>query len=108
MPVWTLSLAGYYLYMESTGTRAGARADLVSPWIAAKSGGQCFKFFYTMYGKTMGSLAVNLELSNGKSWYIFYKKGDQGMDWKKGTGNIDVQVDLSYRVILQPDTPKLL
>ena len=76
----------------------GQTADLVSPWITAKKGGQCLKFYYTMHGKTMGSLSIKMELSNGKSWYIFYMKGDQGMDWKKGTGNIDVPSGLSYRV----------
>ncbi len=84
--------------MESSGTRAGETADLVSPWIAAKREGQCLKFYYTMYGKTMGSLSIKMELSNGKSWFIFYKNGNQGMKWRKGTGNIDVPLGLSYRV----------
>lgn len=91
---------GYYLYVESSGTSGGQRADLVSPWITAKSGGQCLKFYYTMNGKTMGSLEIKLELSNGNNWLIFYKKGDQGMGWKKGTGYIDVPLGLWYRVIL--------
>lgn len=90
---------GYYLYVESSGTSGGQRADLVSPWIAAKSGGQCLKFYYTMYGKTMGSLTIKLELSNGNNWLIFYKNGDQDMGWKKGTGYIDVPLGLWYRVI---------
>ena len=92
--------SGHYLYVESSGATAGQTADLVSPWIAAKSGGQCLKLYYTMYGKTMGSLSIKLELSNGISWLIFYKKGNQGMDWKKGTGNIDLSLNLSYRVCL--------
>ena len=91
-------LSGYYLYVESSGTSAGQRADLVSPWIPAKSGGQCLKFYYTMYGKTMGSLSIKMEMSNGKSWFIFYESGNQGIDWKKGTGNIDVSLGLWYRV----------
>ncbi|KAJ7365624.1 hypothetical protein OS493_002332 [Desmophyllum pertusum] len=92
---------GYYLYVESSASSGDLRADLVSPWIAAKSGGQCLTFYYTMYGKTMGSLAIKLELSNGKNWFIFYKNGDQGMEWKKGTGNIDVSQGLSYRLTIQ-------
>ena len=86
--------------MESSGTTAGQTADLVSPWIAAKSSGECLKLYYTMYGKTMGSLAIKLDLSNGKSWFIFYKNGNQGIHWKKGTGNIDVPLGVSYRVFL--------
>lgn len=93
-------LSGFYLYVESSGLTDGQTADLVSPWIAAKSGGQCLKLYYTMYGKTMGSLAIKMDLSNGKSWFIFYESGNQGIDWKKGTGNIDVPLGVSYRVFL--------
>lgn len=91
-------MVGFYLYMESSRTRPGQRADLVSPWTPARRGGQCLKFYYTMYGGTMGSLAIKLELSNGKNWFIFYKNGNQGKGWKKGMGNIDVSMGLSYKV----------
>ena len=86
--------------MESSATTPGQTANLVSPWIAAKSGGQCLKIYYTMYGKTMGSLAIKMDLSNGKSWFIFYESGNQGIFWKRGTGNIDVPLGVSYRVFL--------
>lgn len=91
-------MVGLYLYMESSQTRPGQRIDLVSPWIPARRGGQCLKFYYTMYGSTMGSLAIKLELSNGKNWFIFYKHGNQGKGWKKGMGNINVSMGLSYKV----------
>ena len=70
----------------------------MSPWRSRLPGGQCFKFYYTMYGKNMGSLAVKLTLSDGRNWYIFYKQGDQGKDWKKGIGSIDPPTGLRYRV----------
>jgi len=54
-----------------------------------------------MYGKTMGSLAIKMDLSNGKSWFILYKNGNQGIHWKKGTGNIDVPLGVSYRLTIQ-------
>ena len=87
--------------MESSYTKPGERADLVSPWITAKNGGQCLKFYYTMYGKTMGTLAIKLEQSNGVSWLIFYEKGSKGMGWKKGSGNINVDVGFRYQVRTQ-------
>ena len=87
--------------MESSQTTSGQRAELVSPWMAAKQGGQCFKFYYSMYGQTIGSLAVKLDISNGKSWYIFYKSGNQDYGWKKGMGNIDLDQGLQYKVINQ-------
>ena len=51
-----------------------------------------------MYGRTMGSLDVKLELSDGRAWLIFLEKGDQGKDWKKGQGNIDIPTGFKYRV----------
>ena len=87
--------------MESSNTKPGERADLVSPWITAKIGGQCLKFYYTMYGKTMGTLAIKLEKSNGVSWLIFYEKGNKGMGWKRGSGNINVDVGFRYQVRTQ-------
>ena len=89
--------------MESSYTKPGERADLVSPWIAAKSGGQCLTFYYTMYGKTMGTLVIKVEKSNGISYVIFQEKGNKGMDWKKGSGYIDVDVGLRYQVRKQRD-----
>lgn len=47
---------GYYLYVESSmpsWIKAGHKADLISPWMTPKPGGQCLKFYYTMYGRTM-------------------------------------------------------
>ena len=84
--------------MESSGARPGNRAELVSPWRSGLPGGQCFKFYYTMYGKNMGSLAVKLTLSDRRNWYVFHRKGDQGKDCKKGMGNIDPPKGLSHRV----------
>ena len=71
---------------------------MISPWMSVKPGGQCLKLYYTMYGKTLGSLDVKLELSDGINWLIFLKKGDQGEGWKKGLGNIDLPTGFSYRV----------
>ena len=90
-------MIGYYLYAESSG-RAGKRAQLVSPWQPAQADGKCLKLYYNMYGKTMGSLSIKLELSNGNNWLIFYETGNQGSNWKKGMGNIDVSLGLYYRV----------
>ena len=89
---------GQYLYAEASRRNPGDKADLVSPWMTPKRGGQCIKLYYTMYGKTMGQLIIKVELSDGRNWYIFYKSGNQGQEWKKGMGNIDIPLGLSYRV----------
>ena len=48
---------GYYLYVESSGTTPGQTAELVSPWLSGRPSGRYLKFYYFMYGKTMGSLS---------------------------------------------------
>ncbi|KAL9967022.1 hypothetical protein ACROYT_G025178 [Oculina patagonica] len=85
------------LYIKEMKLSSTWQADLISPWMKRKPGGQCLKFYYTMYGRTMGSLDVKLELSDGRAWLIFLKKGDQGKDWKKGQGNVNIPAGLSYR-----------
>ena len=49
----------------------------------------------------MGILAVKLTLSDGRNWYIFYKKGDQDQYWSKGIGNIDPAMGLRGKYILE-------
>ena len=70
--------------MESSGTTLGQRAELVSPWLL---------HVWQNNGKP-----VKLTLSDGRNWYIFYKKGDQDQYRKKGIGNIDPPTGLRYRV----------
>ena len=77
---------GNYFYVESSGTTPGQRAEFVTPCLSGRPSGRCLKFYYFMYGKRMGSLTVKLTLSDGRNWYIFYKKGDQDQYWKKGIG----------------------
>ena len=87
--------------MDSSGRSRGQRAEIFSTMKSARAGGECFKFFYNMYGATIGSLAVELEVrKNDKkiSWYIFYKFGNQGTEWKKGTGNINLAPGSFYKV----------
>ena len=72
--------------MESSYTRGGEKADLVSPWIPAKSGGQCLKFYYTMYGKTTGSLAEAGIIKRQQLVYFLQKREPrqrvEERDWK--------------------------
>ena len=41
----TLIQTGYYLYVESSGTTPGQRAEFVSPWLSGRPGGRCLRFF---------------------------------------------------------------
>ncbi len=87
--------------MESSApAQAGNRAILRSPWLTAPRGGQCMKFFYTMYGKTMGSLFVTLQQSGQKETTVFHKAGDQGVHWIGAQANLDVPEGVKYQVML--------
>ena len=77
-------VAGYYLYMESSYTRGGEKADLVSPWTPAKGGGQCLKFYYTMYGKTTGAWLLSWNYQTATTGLFSTKKGTKAKSGRKG------------------------
>lgn len=87
--------------MESSApAQPGSRAILESPrWLTAPKGGQCMKFFYTMYGKTMGSLLVTLQQRWGKAATIFFRSGDQGVHWIGAKVSLDVPEGAKFQVI---------
>lgn len=86
--------------MESSApAQAGSRAILESPrWLTAPRGGQCMKFFYTMYGKTMGSLSVTLQQSGGAATTIFSRSGNQGVHWIGAKVSLDVPEGTKFQV----------
>ena len=91
--------AGYYLYMESSSpARAGNLAILESPRLTAPKGGQCMKFFYNMYGRTMGSLFVVLQEHGKPAATIFDKTGNQGMNWIGAEASLDIPEGRKFQV----------
>lgn len=91
---------GYYLYMESSApAQPGNQAILESqPWLSAPKGGQCMKFFYTMYGKTMGSLIVKLQEFGKRAKNIFTKTGDQGLHWIGAKVSLNIPEGTKYKL----------
>jgi len=91
---------GYYLYVESSApASANNNAKLRSPWLNPDPDGQCLKFFYSMYGGTMGELMVQIELEGKTSYLLFYENGDKGIGWKGATKNIDA--DVRYKLTIE-------
>ena len=67
---------GYYMYIETSSPRVqGDYARLTSP-MQQFSGFMCLRFFYHMYGATIGRLYVTI---NGRS--VFSRSGNQGNKW---------------------------
>lgn len=57
------------------------------------------KFFYTMYGKTMGSLSVTLQQSGGAATTIFSRSGNQGVHWIGAKVSLDVPEGTKFQVM---------
>ncbi|XP_031558696.1 uncharacterized protein LOC116295106 [Actinia tenebrosa] len=92
---------GYYLYMESSSpAKHGDQAILTSPTLtSSKTGSQCLKFYYTMYGNTMGSLEVRLHRPGSPTRNIFFKKGNQGTPWHLGTATIQANEGFKLEIV---------
>ncbi|XP_028405803.1 uncharacterized protein LOC114528384 [Dendronephthya gigantea] len=73
----------YYLYVESSRRRRNDVARLISKSISkTKPGKRCFRFFYHMVGRTMGSLTLRLIIKDQPQRVLFTKKGPQGNGWR--------------------------
>ena len=70
-------VTGKYFYIEASNQATGDNAKLTFTVPRNKSP-CCLKFFYHMYGSTMGTL--NVFSGNNK---IFTKSGNQGNYWKR-------------------------
>ncbi|XP_074655362.1 uncharacterized protein LOC141908954 [Tubulanus polymorphus] len=77
---------GRYLYAESSFPRRdGQKTRLLSPIYEANVSGQCFEFWYYMYGQVgMGELNVYLKTSGSSNMDSrFTKRGNQGRVWNR-------------------------
>lgn len=89
---------GYYLYMESSNPSRAVAVIESQPWLTAPEGGQCMKFFYNMYGKTMGSLKVAIQKQGEYAKVVFAKYGNQGMKWIAARVDLDIPQGKKYKI----------
>nr|XP_039272221.1 MAM and LDL-receptor class A domain-containing protein 2-like [Styela clava] len=74
--------SGAYLFVESSIPRAlGDRARIISEQYPSTTG-DCFTFFYHMYGTTIGTLNVLIRDASGVDKVIWSLSGEQGNLWK--------------------------
>ena len=76
-------LVGYYMYIETSSPRllnhkARMESEEFQPTGAS---GRCLKFWYHMYGASIGSLNVWIS-SNGSSGQIWTLTGNKGDKWQ--------------------------
>lgn len=95
----TFHFSGHYLYIDALHSKPKTAAVIVSRTIDAQAEAGCrLSFWYIMYGKDMGALAVYDAIWFGfpynQTWYL---EGDQGNAWKKAI--VPLGTDLPFQVI---------
>lgn len=87
----SLSLSGYYMYIETTPRSYGDKAKLEFSVPSAQVGKvSCLTFYYHMYGDTINTLNVY----NGNAW-VFHKSGNQGNVWLEAKVSLTLQRNVS-------------
>lgn len=87
-------MIGSYMFIEASSPRKKGDNAKMSR-VVTLSGNSCLRFYYHMFGSSMGTLKVTL-----RNKEIFTKTGNQGNDWKMyqdrlpGTGSKTVSVSL--------------
>ena len=69
---------GYYMYIETSFPRRPGDNAKIQRGGLRFTGNTCIRFFYHMYGSSIGTLNVFLDKIN-----VLQRKGDQGNMWKE-------------------------
>ena len=75
--------AGHYAYIEVSGKAANSTARLISPSMVVGPTGQCFKFWFNMYGANVNRLNIYAKQGSTKT-LLWTKSGNRGLGWKYG------------------------
>jgi hypothetical protein len=81
---------GHFMYLSSIAKRVGGKMAVMRSQNFTISQEACFTFWYHMYGSTMGSLNVYLEVNGhkNKTWNVTENQGDT---WHRTALDIDTQ-----------------
>ncbi|CAF4185562.1 unnamed protein product, partial [Rotaria sp. Silwood2] len=87
---------GYYLYIETSSPQiAGQKARIISPMYTPSSS-ICLKFYYHMYGPSIGILNV---LIAGTQRLLWTKSGNLGNRWR--FGHVTVRSNDAYQIAFE-------
>lgn len=91
---------GHYLYIESSyPARFGYKSQLMSQSFEPTEA-QCLSWWYSMYGKTVGSLNVYLiDSSEGTKTQLWSRTGQQGKDWQQS--HVSYSSESKYRIVFE-------
>ena len=96
----TYSQNGYYIYIETSyPQKQGDKARLVSPTYSGSSRGECFKFWYHMYGASQGSLNIWIRQNGQLYKNIWSRTGNFGNVWRYG--HVTVKSSVAFQIVLE-------
>ncbi|XP_055530963.1 uncharacterized protein LOC129721892 [Wyeomyia smithii] len=97
-------LDGHFLIADSTEHFTNDAVRLISPiYTANYSLSSCFRFFYHMYGESVGTLAVYLKPEStipSQEQILFSISGNQGNEWKEGYFDLPEQA-VSFQIVFK-------
>jgi len=78
---------GFYMFIETSGKRTGAKARLMSPTYQPTTG-KCLTFYYHMYGNGIGTLNILMKRQGQLVPPIWSRNGNQQNIWRIGQVNL--------------------
>ncbi|XP_077441552.1 MAM domain-containing protein 2-like [Vanacampus margaritifer] len=89
---------GYYLYMEASPMLPGQTVRLLSRSLRGSRGPRCLRFYYHMYGSSMGQLSVHLR-KDGGDILLWERSGEQSIAWLSAT--VEYQSDSQHQIMFE-------
>ncbi|XP_014767790.1 MAM and LDL-receptor class A domain-containing protein 1 isoform X1 [Octopus bimaculoides] len=90
---------GSYLYLESSSpVSPGQKARLISTIFRPYSSDMCLRFWYHMFGSSMGELRVYLRIRSRDS-NIFSIRGDQGKEWH--VADVVIKSTVNFQIVIE-------
>ncbi|XP_076347182.1 MAM and LDL-receptor class A domain-containing protein 1-like [Tachypleus tridentatus] len=94
--------SGYYMYIDQKGRKQNDVARLISPLMSENNpDGECFSFWYHMYGRHIGYLYIEI-LFKGKTSIVWKRAHSQGNKWLHG--EVFIQMSSDYRIAVKSST----
>lgn len=97
----TLSQNGHYIFIETSYPQlTGQKARLLSPTYSRTNLiGDCFKFWYHLYGSSIGTLNIWLRQNNLLTKNLWSRSSDFGNNWR--LGHITIVSDTDFQIVLE-------
>ena len=89
------------MYIETSyPRRQGEKARFVSPSRTPVKGGQCFQFWYHMYGNDIGRLNVYIKIGANFGIPVWTRAGNRGNVWKVAQVPITTTSNFNVRALV--------